>query len=133
MQPLVVRLLASSVAVARQAGSHIRDVLLSGKLGVVEKGIDDPQTEADRRSQRCIVASLKAQYPDVTVIGEEDLSPSADDSQLIVKAIDNDVLKVECPPQYAGVKDKDVHCPWARGIRYRRVLYCLPCLYRHLG
>lgn len=29
------------------------------------------QTEADRSAQRCIVASLSKQFPDVTIIGEE--------------------------------------------------------------
>lgn len=37
------------------------------------QGLDasDLQTEADRSAQRCIVASLMKQFPDVTVIGEE--------------------------------------------------------------
>lgn len=36
------------------------------------QGKDDYQTEADRSAQRCIVASLSAQYPKVNIIGEED-------------------------------------------------------------
>lgn len=32
---------------------------------------DDPQTEADRAAQRCIISSLRHQFPTVTVIGEE--------------------------------------------------------------
>lgn len=37
------------------------------------KGVEenDLQTEADRSAQRCIVASLSKQFPDVTIIGEE--------------------------------------------------------------
>lgn len=35
------------------------------------QGVNDPQTEADRRAQRCIVSSLKYQYPQVTVVAEE--------------------------------------------------------------
>ncbi|XP_065831721.1 3'(2'),5'-bisphosphate nucleotidase 1-like [Oscarella lobularis] len=104
----MIRLLASSVAVARRAGQHIRDVLQSGKLAVVEKGVDDPQTEADRRSQRCILASLKSQYPNVTVIGEEDLPPSADDQRLRTDAKDESVLSVECPKIYKGIEEKDI-------------------------
>lgn len=34
-------------------------------------GENDLQTEADRSAQRCIVASLGKQFPDVTIIGEE--------------------------------------------------------------
>ena len=31
----------------------------------------DPQTEADRRTQQCIISSLRKQYPNVHIIGEE--------------------------------------------------------------
>lgn len=96
----MIRLLSASVAAANKAGQIIRDVLESGKLGLVQKvrdavylqvpppllprlhlpyctfsnctqGYDDPQTEADRRAQRCIVASLSSQFPNITIIGEE--------------------------------------------------------------
>ena len=36
-QPLMIRLLSASVAVANRAGAVIRDVLKSGQLGVVHK------------------------------------------------------------------------------------------------
>jgi 3'(2'), 5'-bisphosphate nucleotidase len=71
MPPLIVRILSSSVAIARRAGEVIRDVLKGGDLGVIDKGENDPQTEADRRSQRCIVSSLKYQFPHVAVVAEE--------------------------------------------------------------
>lgn len=35
------------------------------------QGYDDPQTEADRRAERCIVATLTTRFPNITVIGEE--------------------------------------------------------------
>lgn len=35
------------------------------------QGINDVQTEADRRVQHCIVASLNKLFPNVTVIAEE--------------------------------------------------------------
>ena len=40
------------------------------------QGGNDPQTEADRRAQRCIVASLTTRFPGIRVEGEE-VSPSA--------------------------------------------------------
>ena len=40
-------------------------------LSLTVQGYDDPQTEADRRAQRCIVASLSSQFPNITIIGEE--------------------------------------------------------------
>ena len=49
--PILVRVLALSVRVARRAGCIIREVQAKGKLDIVEKGIDDPQTIADRRSE----------------------------------------------------------------------------------
>ena len=36
-QPVMIRLLSASVAVANRAGQVIRDVLSSGKLAVVQK------------------------------------------------------------------------------------------------
>ena len=35
------------------------------------QGGNDPQTEADRKAQRCIVASLNKRFPGVRVEGEE--------------------------------------------------------------
>ena len=35
--PVILRLVASSVCVARRAGSIIRDVMKKGELGIVEK------------------------------------------------------------------------------------------------
>ncbi len=35
------------------------------------QGINDPQTEADRRAQRCIFATLKQRFPQLAIIGEE--------------------------------------------------------------
>jgi len=32
---------------------------------------DNPQTEADRRAHRCIVSSLTARFPNITIISEE--------------------------------------------------------------
>lgn len=39
-QPLMLRLLSASACAANRAGGIIRDVLKSGKLGVVEKVLD---------------------------------------------------------------------------------------------
>ena len=33
----------------------------------------DPQTEADRASQRCIMGSLLKSYPNIKIIGEEEV------------------------------------------------------------
>lgn len=69
--PLLMRIVASSIQIAGRAGRIIRDVMAKGDLGIVEKGKDDLQTEADRSAQRCIMASLQRLFPNVTIIGEE--------------------------------------------------------------
>ncbi|GFO35643.1 3'(2'),5'-bisphosphate nucleotidase 1 [Plakobranchus ocellatus] len=71
MTPLIMRVLAASVSVSYRAGSIIRDIMKTGDLGIVEKGKNDLQTEADRAAQRCIVASLHKQFPKVAIFGEE--------------------------------------------------------------
>ena len=37
----------------------------------LSQGGNDPQTEADRKAQRCIVASLTKKFPEISVQGEE--------------------------------------------------------------
>ncbi|KAJ2953352.1 hypothetical protein O0L34_g942 [Tuta absoluta] len=108
--PLIVRVLASSVSVAGRAGKIVRDVMSKGELGIVEKGKDDYQTEADRSAQKCIIASLTAQYPKLTIIGEEDALENEGEtlSDWIANEADKEVLKLECPPDLHGVREEDV-------------------------
>ncbi|KAL4717918.1 hypothetical protein ACJJTC_001336 [Scirpophaga incertulas] len=108
--PLVVRLLASSVSVANRAGKIVRDVMSKGELGIVEKGKDDYQTEADRSAQRCIIASLAAQYPTMTIIGEEDNPDNGQEipSDWIVVEGDSEVLQLSCPHHLKGIQEKDI-------------------------
>ncbi|XP_038206540.1 3'(2'),5'-bisphosphate nucleotidase 1 isoform X2 [Zerene cesonia] len=106
--PLIVRLLASSVSVANRAGKIVRDVMSKGELGIVEKGKDDYQTEADRSAQRCIIASLSAQYPQVNIIGEEDGNESQPSGEFLVLDSDSEILALECPKSLLGVKEEDI-------------------------
>ncbi|CAG4957542.1 unnamed protein product [Colias eurytheme] len=106
--PLIVRLLASSVSVANRAGKIVRDVMSKGELGIVEKGKDDYQTEADRSAQRCIIASLSAQYPKVNIIGEEDGNESQTSGEFLVLDGDSEILALECPKSLLGVKEEDI-------------------------
>ncbi|XP_050353961.1 3'(2'),5'-bisphosphate nucleotidase 1 isoform X2 [Nymphalis io] len=108
--PLIVRLLASSVSVAGRAGKIVRDVMSKGELGIVEKAKDDYQTEADRSAQRCIIASLTAQYPKINIIGEEDNPDNEGDvcSDWLTIDADKEVLCLECPSELKGVKEEDI-------------------------
>ncbi|KAJ8723877.1 hypothetical protein PYW07_007857 [Mythimna separata] len=108
--PLVVRVLASSVAVANRAGKIVRDVMSKGELGIIVKGKNDYQTEADRSAQRCIIASLAAQFPKVNIIGEEDGSTNEGEvaSDWLITEADKEVLSLECPVNLQSVKEEDI-------------------------
>lgn len=107
--PLIQRIVSSSVAVANKAGTIIRDIMKKGELGIVEKGLNDLQTEADRSAQECIIASLSKQFPGVKIIGEEDaraVSQLKDD--WIVSELDDEVLKKSCPETLRNIKEEQV-------------------------
>ncbi|CAL1534611.1 unnamed protein product [Lymnaea stagnalis] len=107
--PLVMRLLAASVSVSYKAGNIIRDILKTGDLGIIEKGKNDLQTEADRAAQRCIVATLHKQFPKVAIFGEESLDPTEKiPDDYIVKDLDPGVLSHPCPEGYKDVTDDQV-------------------------
>uniref|UniRef100_A0A646QJE7 3'(2'),5'-bisphosphate nucleotidase 1 n=1 Tax=Hemiscolopendra marginata TaxID=943146 RepID=A0A646QJE7_9MYRI len=108
--PLILRVLSSSVKVINRAGKIIRDVMNKGNLGIVEKGINDLQTEADRSAQRCIVSSLTRQFPKIEIIGEETLDPQEKDVEddFIVSDYDSEVLKSKCPDELKSIVDEDV-------------------------
>lgn len=119
--PLLLRLVQSSIAAANQAGRIIRDVMSGGELGVVDKGVDDPQTEADRRAQRCIVGHLQRQFPRLRIIGEEDAyldaaNGPAQPSDAVRSEAGADggaegaaVLQLQCPDEFrAATEDQFV-------------------------
>ena len=82
-QRLVSELLGVCVALADEAGDIVRSVAAGGSLGRVRDKSDksgggakslDPQTQADRRAERLIVATLRNKFGDrVNVLGEEAL------------------------------------------------------------
>merc|ERR1712059_46913 len=108
--PLLVQVLASTVAIADRAGKIVRDIWSKGDLGIVEKtGKDDLQTQADRSAQNCIVASLARQYPGLAVVGEEgeqDLSgvPAA----WVVEGFDKAACSLSCPERLVGTSLSDI-------------------------
>lgn len=67
------------------------------------------QTEADRSAERCIVASLAKQFPNVKVIGEEganDLTSIPND--WIITDADQEFLKKSCPESLQNINEKDI-------------------------
>uniref|UniRef100_A0A182IXC6 3'(2'),5'-bisphosphate nucleotidase 1 n=1 Tax=Anopheles atroparvus TaxID=41427 RepID=A0A182IXC6_ANOAO len=107
--PLVMRVVGSSIKIANRAGKIIRDVMCRGDLGIVEKGKDDLQTEADRSAQRCIVASLSKLFPNVTIIGEEGQSDlNVPDDWLITEYNKDFVERHRCPETLTDVNESDL-------------------------
>ncbi|XP_068731634.1 3'(2'),5'-bisphosphate nucleotidase 1-like [Montipora capricornis] len=106
----LMRLVSSSVAVANKAGGIIRSILKTRSLAVVDKGNDgqfDPQTEADRASQKCIIGSLLKMYPTLQIIGEEE-GIQLSEEYIIEVSQDVDVLRKSCPKALASVKPEEV-------------------------
>jgi myo-inositol-1(or 4)-monophosphatase len=65
------RLLEIAVGAARDAGAYFAP--FAGKIAYAEKkGFFDPVTECDRESERRIVERIFREYPDSTIVGEED-------------------------------------------------------------
>lgn len=108
-KPIMLRVISSAVSVASRAGSEVRKVTRTGQLGVVDKGVQDYQTEADRIAQRMIVASLSKKFPKCTIVGEEDLAEDKDaDAKLIVDSVDESIMKLNIPDEYKSLKEDDL-------------------------
>lgn len=108
-KPLMLRVISSAVSCATKAGVEIRRISKTGQLGVVDKGIKDYQTEADRTAQRMIVASLSKKFPKCTIVGEETLTEDGEaDKRLIVNEFDENVLNHTLPSEYQSVKEEDI-------------------------
>ncbi|ALC46919.1 CG7789 [Drosophila busckii] len=105
--PLVMRVLALSLNTAKRAGGIIRDVLNKGDLGIVDKGVNDPQTEADRSAQRCIIASLNRQFPSIKIIGEEGGSDLNVCDDWLVKEFDETLVQQSCPIAWRDAQPED--------------------------
>eukprot|EP01113_Clastostelium_recurvatum_P016527 TRINITY_DN1947_c0_g1_i3.p1 TRINITY_DN1947_c0_g1~~TRINITY_DN1947_c0_g1_i3.p1 ORF type:complete len:334 (-),score=72.37 TRINITY_DN1947_c0_g1_i3:3-899(-) len=74
----IASLLSACIDLAQQAGKLIHDIHASGKLdvqvkGVMTSGYDDVMTQADVQSQQFIIAGLQNVWPDLFIIGEEEV------------------------------------------------------------
>ncbi|KAG8269307.1 3'(2'),5'-bisphosphate nucleotidase 1 [Homalodisca vitripennis] len=104
---LLIRILASATVTANFAGKIVRDVMNKGDLGIVDKGKNDLQTEADRSAQLCIIGSLSRQFPKITIIGEEGTSTCHCPEEWITTTSDQEVLSLSCPEQYHNLSESD--------------------------
>ncbi|XP_064602845.1 LOW QUALITY PROTEIN: 3'(2'),5'-bisphosphate nucleotidase 1-like [Liolophura sinensis] len=109
--PLLMRIVSASVAASAKAAKVVRSVMKKGDLGIVEKGKNDLQTEADRAAQRCIMASLQKHFPKVVIIGGGgmQLDPNEKvDQDIESLKLDDVSLQRVCPENLTDVRDEDV-------------------------
>ncbi|PAV90496.1 hypothetical protein WR25_27149 [Diploscapter pachys] len=108
----ITKIVASSVKISETAGGIIKSILSSGDLKIVYKDGEvgkrtDPQTEADRSAQYCIVNSLQSRFKNLQIIGEEDntsVSPHIETGYL------SDVLKLDerCAESLRNIKEEEL-------------------------
>lgn len=108
----LVNLVAASVYSAKSASKIICDVMKKGELGIVDKGINDLQTEADRSAQHCIVSGLTKQFPGIKIIGEETLdTPGTTGNDVIDSGFDESVISLvgaKCPERLKNIPLDDL-------------------------
>ncbi|XP_055380496.1 3'(2'),5'-bisphosphate nucleotidase 1 [Condylostylus longicornis] len=107
----VMKLMGLSISAAKRAGGIIRDIMKSGQLDIVEKeGKDDLQTEADRSAQRCIIASVSKQFPNIKIIGEEGNAHTSNvpDDMLVTEVDVEFITKNSCPDYLKDIKEEDL-------------------------
>ncbi|CAK9305008.1 unnamed protein product [Gordionus sp. m RMFG-2023] len=109
---MILKLLAGTVTAAWEAGNIIKNVLKQGSLNIVEKGLNDYQTEADRLSQRWIFNYLKYHFPKLRIIGEEDIAETPIENQEKLNSIEipeaKKILSLSCPKEYMGIEENKV-------------------------
>ncbi|KAL7728217.1 hypothetical protein ACLKA6_005634 [Drosophila palustris] len=105
--PLIMKIMALSINTARRAGVIIRDVLKQGDLGIVDKGKNDPQTEADRSAERCIIASLSKKFPSIKIIGEEGGTDMNVCDDWLVSELNESFLEKSCPSAWQDAQPED--------------------------
>jgi len=108
---VVQEILASSVVLANESAALVRSIFKNGELGVIDKGgLKNYQTEADRAVQRLIITTLRAKFPDVNIIGEEDGDDGSDGAEKckVYEAQDGEVLGKTMPADLASAKANDV-------------------------
>lgn len=121
--------------IAEKAGEIIRDVMSRGDLGTLNKVCAstitnvkqrslqkfltplqgtkndfDPQTEADRSAQTCIIASLTKQYSNLKIIGEEGIQDLSNvPPEFLVQNLDESFLaQYKCPEYLKNVSEDDL-------------------------
>jgi len=102
-----MRVMASGGKVVEQAAEVVRNIMASGDLGIVDKGgQNNLQTKADTTCEKVIRASLLSAFPNLTVIGEEDIP--LDPTAAVNVDCDPFVLSKQCPEEYSQVTEDNI-------------------------
>jgi 3'(2'), 5'-bisphosphate nucleotidase len=110
---LITQLVSASVASGKKAGEIIRKTIGTDLQIIRKTGAKDLQTEADRRAQMSIVASLQNKFgKDLCIIGEEDEYKLSTDvpPDYIETNVDKDVLSYDskCPDLLKDADKRDI-------------------------
>lgn len=103
-----LNVLATAVSAAEKAGKIIRQVMSSGNLEIVLKGVNDPQTAADRSAQVTILSILSKRFPKLTIIGEEDDDIGKLDASIPDCIPSETVLNESCPSRLKSLNEEDI-------------------------
>ena len=113
--PVMLRILSSAIPIIRRAGEVARRIQRLGNLHVVDKGVNDFQTAADRLAQACIVRSLHRSFPNLKIVAEEDLDYEHMDFaeaerelgiSLIVNETDSSPLSHKLPSELEAIREE---------------------------
>ncbi|KNC84540.1 hypothetical protein SARC_03243 [Sphaeroforma arctica JP610] len=75
----------------------------------VQKGEDDPQTEADRQAQVLLVSAFLSKWPTIKVVGEEGgLGHTEYTKKAIDADLDSSVMAEKCPENLGNITLEDV-------------------------
>ena len=115
--PLMQRILSSAIPIIRRAGEVARRIQRLGNLKVVDKGVNDFQTAADRLAQACIVRSLHRSFPNLKIVAEEDLDYEHMDFaeaerelgiSLLVNETDPSPLSHKLPSELEAIREEEL-------------------------
>ena len=93
-----------AIRAARKAGNHIAKSLENAeKIESTQKGVNDFVTNVDKEAEAIIIDTIKASYPDHTVIGEESglLQGKDDEVQWIIDPLDGTTNFVKGLPHFS--------------------------------
>lgn len=99
---MVYDLLESMITAAMNAGNYVRYCYENRDFSVSEKrDSHDLVTDADRESQRIIIAQLKDRFPDIPVVAEEDDDISKEEHAFFIDPIDGTLNFVKQIPFFS--------------------------------